>query len=370
MSRDGMNYAPDMSGIRPVVKGREFVFAASHFDHGHIYSQIQGLAGFGGCLKLIYDTGEGRIAPVLDKIPDARVVDDFQEILDDPEIHLVTSAAVPDERCAVGLKVMEAGKDYLTDKAPFTTLDQLEKARGAAARTGRKYMVCYSERLCSESAFHAGELIHDGALGRVLQVVNLAPHNLAPETRPEWFFRKSRFGGILTDIGSHQFEQFLHYTGAREGSIEYARTANLGHEEYPEFEDFGEAAVIMDTGASAYCRLDWFNPAGSRTWGDGRTFVLGTKGYLEIRKYVDLARDDGDTIYLVDDVGENRIECSGKVGFPFFGRLITDVLERRETAMTQEHAFKAAELSLKAQGAADGMPGGASSGAVKNTGNR
>ena len=118
--------------------------------------------------------------------------------------------------------------------------------------------------------------------------------------------------------------------------------------------DIGEAMLATNTGASCYCRVDWFNPAGLRTWGDGRTFVLGTTGYLEIRKYIDVAREPGgNLIFLVDQQGEHLIPCAGQVGFPFPGQLILDVLNRAENAMTQAHAFKAAELSMQAQRLAD-----------------
>ena len=40
------------------------------------------------------------------------------------------------------------------------------------------------------------------------------------------------------------------------------------------------------------------------------------------------------------------------MGFRFFGELIVDCLNRTEKAMAQAHAFKAAELCLKAQAAA------------------
>ena len=352
-ARDGMNFKPDFPDAKPVVQSGEFIFAASHFDHGHIYGQIEGLAKAGGVLKAIYEPNTSRIEGVVKAHPGVRVVSRMEDILDDNEIHLVTSAAIPAQRCAIGLAVMQTGKDYLTDKSPFTTLEQLAAARAKVQETGRKYMVCYSERLCNESAWHAGELIREGAIGRVLQVLNLAPHNLAAASRPDWFFRKDHYGGILTDIGSHQFEQFLAYTGASGGNINYARVENLGNPGFPELEDFGEAHLTMDTGASAYCRMDWFNPAGSKTWGDGRTFVLGTKGYLEIRKYIDVTRGSGDKLFLVDDHVDIEIDCKGKVGFPYFGRLILDVLNRTEMAMTQEHAFKAAELSMQAQEMAD-----------------
>jgi len=354
MSKDGMNYAPDMSGSQVVVKPGEFVFAASHFDHGHIYGQIEGLASAGGVLKAICEPDAKRLEGVMKKHPQAKVVGDFREILDDPEVQLVTSAAIPNQRCGVGLQVLDAGKDYLTDKSPFTTLDQLAAARAKVDETGRKYMVCYSERLGNEAGWHAGELLREGVIGRVLQVLNLAPHNLSAASRPDWFFRKECYGGILTDIGSHQFEQFLTYAGATDGVVNFARVENFENPGTPELEDFGEASLTLDNGASAYCRLDWFNPKGSKVWGDGRTFVLGTKGYLEIRKYIDLLHSPvGNRILLVNDEDSVEIECEGKVGFPYFGKLILDCLNRTENAMTQAHAFKAAELSMLAQQLAD-----------------
>lgn len=354
--RAALDYAPT-GPAAPVVEAGDFRFAATHFDHGHINGQTQGLVSAGGTLTHIYEPRQEKRQRLVDTYPDAIVVDDFRHILDDDTIHLVTSAAVPCDRFEVGKQVLESGKDYLTDKAPFTTLDQLQQARQIVQQTGRKWMVCYSERLSSEASWHAGELIKAGAIGRVLQVLNLAPHNLAPSSRPDWFFQKEKYGGIITDIGSHQFEQFLEYAGASDGTINFARVDNLGNPDYPELEDFGEASLTMDNGVSCYCRIDWFNPGGLRSWGDGRTFVLGTTGSLEIRKNIDVARDTGgNRLFLVDGEKEHEIGCVGKVGKPWFGLLIRDVLDRTDHAMTQTHAFKAAELSLQAQLLAEGTP--------------
>jgi predicted dehydrogenase len=348
-----MNYAPQSSATQKVVEPGAFVFAASHFDHGHIYGQIGGLAAAGGVLKYVYDSDPKRYQKVLAENPGAKAVRDFREILDDPEVQLLTSAALPNLRCGIGIQAMDAGKHYLTDKAPFTSMSQLENARAAVGRTGKKYGVCYSERLLSESGWFAGELIAQGAIGRVLQVLNLAPHNLNAPSRPDWFFRKENYGGILTDIGSHQFEQFLTYSGATDGSVNFARVSNQGNPEYPELEDFGEASLTMNNGVSAYCRMDWFNPKASRTWGDGRCFVLGTEGYIDVRKYIDVCNEGNNKIFLVNNQVEQCIDCNGKVGFPFFGKFILDILNGTENAMTQAHAFKAAELSMRAQLLAD-----------------
>jgi len=352
-AKEGHNYAPE-GKPQPVVKPGEFVFAASYYDHGHIHGQINGLTEAGGTLKYVYDPDPARCAQTLQKFPCAKLVDSFDRILDDPQVHLVTAAAIPSERCAIGLKTMSAGKDYFTDKSPFTTLEQLAEARKAVAKTKRKYMVYFSERLHVESAWHAGELVRQGAIGRVLQVLLLAPHRLSKANRPAWFFDKAKYGGIITDIGSHQFEQFLAFTNARAAKINFARVDNFDNLDKPGFEDFGEASLTTDSGASCYCRLDWFTPTGSHAWGDGRLFILSTEGMLEVRKYMEITQPGKqDQIYLVDKQGEQVIDCRGKIGFPFFGQFILDVLNRTEKAMTQEHAFLAAELSMQAQKIAD-----------------
>jgi predicted dehydrogenase len=349
---DGMNYAPQ-GKPSPVVQPGEFTFAAAHLEHGHIYGQCNGLLEAGAGLKWVYDPDPAKIEAFRARFPQARAARSLDEILDDPEVGLVAAAAVPCDRGAIGGRVMAAGKDYFTDKAPFTTLAQLDEARAAVARTGRKYAVYYSERLHVESAMFATDLVQGGAIGRVIQVIGLGPHRLGKAGRPAWFFEKARYGGILCDIGSHQFEQFLTFSGATDATVTHAAVANYASPEKPELEDFGEAALLGNNGASNYIRVDWFTPDGLSTWGDGRTFILGTKGYIELRKYVDVGREkSGDHVYLVDEKGERHLNVTGQVGFRFFGQLILDCLERTERAMTQAHAFKAAELCLRAQLAA------------------
>jgi len=352
MATDGMNYAPQGKPA-PVVKPGEFLFAAAALDHGHIYGMCNGLIEAGGELLYVYDPDPAKVSAFVQKYPLAKPVEHLDAILEDPDIHLVAAAAIPCDRGPLGVRVMNAGKDYFTDKAPFTTLDQLAKARVAVANTGRKYMVYYSERLHVESAVFAGELINEGAIGRVVSVLGLGPHRLNAASRPGWFFEKEKYGGILCDIGSHQIEQFLYYAGAKDAQVTEAAVGNYANPDYPELEDYGHANLIADNGATNYFRVDWLNPDGLRTWGDGRTVILGTQGYIEIRKYIDVARDTGgDQLFLVDAKGEKELSLHGKVGFPYFGQLILDCLNRTENAMTQAHAFKAAELCLKAQAAA------------------
>mgnify|MGYP001197138655 FL=1 len=346
---DGMNYAPK-GKPNPVVKPGEFVIAAMHLDHGHIYGMVNGLLEAGATLKWVYDRYPHRAAEFAKKYPQVRIAASEEEVLSDPEVHLVAGAHITSERCALGLRVMDAGKDYFTDKAPFTTLEQLAAARAKVRETGKKYMVYYSERLHVESAVYAGQLIEQGAIGKVVQVTGFGPHRLNAQARPQWFFERERYGGILCDIGSHQVEQFLFYAGCKSAEVLHSKVGNYHNPEYPELEDFGDATLLGDNGATHYFRVDWLTPDGLGTWGDGRTIILGTKGYIELRKYIDIAREpSSDHVYLVNDEGEFHFHVSGKVGYPFFGELILDCLNRTEKAMTQEHAFMAAELCLKAQ---------------------
>lgn len=351
-SADGQNYAP-RGKPNAVVKPGEFVFAAAHFDHGHIYGMCNGLTEAGATLKWAFEPDEKKLAAFRKQFSAVKVARSLDEILNDPEVKLVAAAAVTSERGPLGCRVMEAGKDYFTDKAPFTTMGQLQQARIVAARTGRKYMVYYGERIHNEAAMYATDLLERGVIGKVVQVVNLAPHRLSKATRPDWFWVREKFGGILCDIGSHQFEQFLTYSKSAEAIVTQAAVGNFANPDKPEFEDFGEASLIGNTGCSNYVRVDWYTPDGLGTWGDGRTFIVGTEGFIELRKYIDLAREKhGNQVYIADGKGERHIDVNGKVGFRFFGEFIIDCLQRTEKAMTQAHALKAAEVALKAQEAA------------------
>jgi predicted dehydrogenase len=354
--KDGANYAPS-SEAKPVVAPGEFCYAAAYLDHGHIYGQTNGLRDAGGTLRWVYDPDPARVQKFADTYPGVKIADSFEQILADPEIRLVTAAAVPDQRAAIGTRVLEAGKDYFTDKSPFTNLAQLESVREVVSRSGRKYAVYYAERLHNDAAWHAGELIAQGAVGRVLQVLNLAPHRLAKSTRPEWFFDKSRYGGILTDIGSHQVEQFLTYAGCSDATVNFARVENFSHPDKPGLEDFGEISLTGDNGASFYTRVDWYTPEGLRTWGDDRR-QCRHHGIAQVYRC-------GRRRPLVETVTGERgrgagHRLQGPDRFSFLRAVYTGLPARQrkrhdpaENAMTQQHCFKAAELSMRAQQLAD-----------------
>jgi predicted dehydrogenase len=342
-----------MKTRRAGVKSEGVTFAAAFLEHEHILGMCTGLSEAGGRLKWAYDPDPEKLGAFMVRFPKARAARSFDEILEDPEVLLVASAGVPCDRGPTGCRVMAAGKDYFCDKAPFTTAAQLKSARAVAARTGKRFAVYFNERIHVECAVRAGELIGAGAIGKVVQVLGLGPHRLRKNPRPAWFYSRSHYGGILCDIGIHQVEQFLFFSGATDATVVQSAVGNFSNRHKPEFEDYGEASLAGNNGASGFLRVDWLTPDGLSTWGDGRTLILGTDGYIELRKYVDVGRGtDGDHLILVDGRSERRFDLRGKVGFPFFGLLLDDVLNRTETSMSQAHAFKSAELALKAQASA------------------
>ncbi len=347
---DGMNYAPK-GKPNPVVKPGEFGFSAVRLDHGHIYGMCNGLTEAGATLRYVYAPDPEKVAAFVKAFPQVKVAASEQEIFDDPETKLIAGAAVTSERCPLGIRAMEAGKDYFTDKAPLVSLEQLEAAKECVKRTGKKYMCYYGERLHNECAVFAGQLIEQGAIGKVISVAGFGPHRLNAKGRPAWFFEHEKYGGILCDIGSHQIEQYLYFCGEEDAEVTSARVANYNNPEYPELEDYGDCTITGKNGTSFYFRVDWFTPDGLRTWGDGRTLIIGTEGTIELRKYINVAEEPmvTDSVYLVTKQGEKRFDVQGKVGFPFFGQLILDCMNRTEDAMTQARCFKAAELGVLAQ---------------------
>ncbi len=323
-------------------------FAAIGLNHGHIYGQIEVLKRGGGELVAFYAKEPDLVAAFQKRYPDIKLARSEKEILEDKSIQLVTSAGIPVERAPLGIQVMKHGKDYLSDKPGMVSLKQLAEVRKVQQATGRIYSIMYSERLENRATIKAFELIQQGAIGKVVQTMGVGPHKMNPSGRPQWFFEKEKYGGIICDIGSHQFDQFLYFTGSTSAEVVASQTGNLNNPQYPGLEDFGDA-LLKGNGGAGYVRVDWFTPDGLKTWGDGRLTVLGTEGYMEIRKNIDIAgREGGNHLFVVNHKGTEYIDCKD-VHLPFGEQLVSDVVNRTETAMGQEHCFLATELTLKAQ---------------------
>lgn len=349
------------SAVQTAVRGTREArirFGVIGMNHGHINSQVDSTVRGGGELVSFYAKEPELRAAFARRYPNAKAATDEREILEDRSLQLVVSAAIPDERAPLGVRVMQHGKDFMSDKPGITSLAQLAEVRRVQAQTKRIYSIMYSERLENRATVKAGELVKAGAIGTVIQTLGMGPHRVTPASRPSWFWEPKRYGGIICDIASHQFDQFLYFTNSTRGEVVSAQVRNVRHPEHPAFEDFGDVMVRGD-GGTGYIRVDWFTPDGLPTWGDGRLTVLGTDGYMELRKYVDVAgRPGGDHLFLTDGKGVQYIDCKDVV-LPYGRQLVDDILNRTETAMSQAHCLLASELAIKAQAAATVLKPGA-----------
>ena len=334
---------PDAAARPPRLK-----FAAIGMNHGHINGQTESVIRGGGQLVSFYAKEPDLAAAFGKRFPQARLVGSEREILEDPSIQLIVSASIPDERGPLAVAAMRHGKDVMVDKPGMTTLEQLGEVRKVQTETKRIYSVLYSERHENRATVRAGELVKAGAIGKVVQTIGLGPHRMNAPSRPAWFFERPRYGGILCDIASHQFDQFLFMTGSTEAEVVASQVGNVHHPQYPGFEDFGDA-MVRGNGGLGYVRVDWFTPGGLKTWGDTRLTVLGTDGYIEVRKNIDIAGRPGSShLFLVDHKETRYIDCAD-VQLTYGERLVDDVLNRTETAMPQSHTFLAMELALKSE---------------------
>lgn len=324
-------------------------FAAVGLDHGHIFDHVDGLLAAGA--DFVGYCPESSVPAIVEafrkKYPQVPTLG-RDVIFADEGIDVICIAAIPRDRAGIAMRAMRAGKDVMVDKPGVTSAAQLAEVRKTVAETGRIFSICFSERLCVRSAVAAGRLVAKGAIGRVVQTLGVGPHRLAGGTRPDWFFELDAFGGIIVDIASHQIDQFLFYTGSQSGEVVASSVGNFGTPRSAEFQDFGEVLLRSDK-AAGYVRVDWFTPDGLPTWGDGRLTILGTEGYIELRKYVDIAGREGkDHLFIVDKTGMRHMDCSGEP-LDYFDKFSADVRDRTETAMTHAHVFEVCRLSLEAQ---------------------
>ncbi len=323
-------------------------FGIIGINHGHIYGMANALIQGGGEMVAVFAKEKGLLANFLKSYPNVKVAKSEEEIIENTTIQLIACAAIPIERAPLGIRAMKAGKDFMVDKPGILNFDQFAEVKKVQQETNRIYSIMYSERLGNPASVQAGELVESGAIGKVVQTIGLGPHRMRPDTRPDWFFDPEKAGGILCDIGSHQCDQFLYYTNSKQAEVSLSQLGNFRTNNYPSYRDFGDMNV-RSSHATGYIRIDWFTPEGLDTWGDGRTFILGTEGYIEMRKYIDIAgREGGNHLFLVNQKETKYYDCS-HIYMPYGEQLVNDVVRRTETAMSQAHCFLATELALTGQ---------------------
>ncbi|MEP1201923.1 Gfo/Idh/MocA family protein [Tateyamaria sp.] len=323
-------------------------FVALGLDHRHIYGMTENMVRIGGrCLGYWTDGTPQPLAGYVERFPDLHRFATLEDALA-AGADLALVSAIPADRAALSIRAMQTGHDVMTDKPGCTTIEQLDQIKAAVAETRRIWSINFSERFEVPCVTLADQLAQEGAIGRVVHTTGLGPHRLNRATRPEWFFERDRYGGVLTDIASHQIDQFLHFTGSESAEVTMAHVANHANPGDSGLQDFGEVALRAPQ-ASGYIRVDWYTPDALPNWGDGRLTLLGTDGYIELRKYVDVAGRAGtDSLILVNGARCETMD-GREAGLPYFDRFAHDIAHRTEMAMSQTHCFKVMELALEAQ---------------------
>jgi predicted dehydrogenase len=322
-------------------------FAAIGLDHRHIYDLTQGLLDAGAeCAGCNPDTTDPRVLAGFHKRFPHVPVTETARLLDDPSIDFVVLAAVPRDRADLAIAAMRRGKDVMVDKPGVTTAAQLAAVERTVAETGRFWSVALG-RLTSPAQQEALRILRSGELGRLVHTTSLAPHRLNRALRPAWFFDTPAYGGIINDIGVHSIDQFLAFADASDAEIEYSAIGAFGTEQ-PGFEDFAEL-VLSTPSVRGYVRLDWFTPDGLPSWGDGRFFIVGTEGTLELRKNLDIEGRPGTDHMFVANRGATRyVDCS-RLPVTYYSDFIAGVASRSHTVMPQPRVFAGCRLALQAQ---------------------
>ena len=322
-------------------------FAAVGLDHRHIYDLTQGLLDAGAeCAGYNPDTTDQRVlAGFRKRFPQVPAAETGR-LLDDPTIDFVVIAAVPRDRADLAIAAMQRGKDVMVDKPGITTLAQLAAIERAAAETGRFWSVALG-RLASPAQQEALRILRSGELGRLVHTASLAPHRLNRALRPASFFDTPAYGGVINDIGVHSIDQFLAFADTTDAEIVHSTVGAFGTEPAG-FEDFAEL-VLATPSVRGYIRLDWFTPDGLPTWGDGRFFIVGTEGTLELRKNLDIeGRSGTDHLFVANRTGTRYVDCSA---FPvtYYRDFVAGVVSRAHSVMPQQLVFTVCRLALQAQ---------------------
>tara|TARA_B100001540_G_scaffold8373_2_gene7267 strand:+ start:60 stop:1082 length:1023 start_codon:yes stop_codon:yes gene_type:complete len=331
---------------------KKLKIAAMGVEHRHIFGQLEGMLNLDCEFVGWWTENDNRISKDLEKkFPDIKRVKNKNTLLNNNEIDLILIADIPAKRADLAIECMNAGKDVMLDKPGCTSLEQLKKIKNTIDKTQQIFSIDFSERFEVPSVQVASDLIENGEIGKVVQTIGLGPHRLNIDTRPKWFFDSELNGGILCDIASHQIDQFLFFTKSKSAEIISSSIGNFSNPHKTKMQDFGEILIHGDQG-QGYIRVDWYTPDALPNWGDGRLTILGTEGYIELRKYVDVAGREGtDHLFLVNKNRYEYIDAS-KEPLTYFKNLMYDVLNRTETAMKQDHCLEVMRLAINAQNSA------------------
>ena len=234
-----------------------------------------------------------RLAEVADRFGVTATYTNYQDLLTNPEIDVVSVVTMWDQHTEPTIAALEAGKHVFVEKPLASTVKDCDRILSAAAAAPGKFMVGH---ICRFNPRYVAAKA-DIAAGNIGEIVSIyARRNL-----PRWVTE-----GVLDKIGPiigdavHDTDLMLWYTGAAISTV-YAQTHRVRELKYP---DIGWTMYRFDNGAVGVCETVWCLPDKSPFQIDERMEIVGTTGSIQIHDTtpnLQLVAEDGvqfpDTTY-------------------------------------------------------------------------
>jgi predicted dehydrogenase len=206
---------------------------------------------------------------------------DYHEMLATERLDAVGVICIPGGRGQVVADCLRAGVDVIADKPLCTTLADLELVTSAWKASGKRLSILFDKRFYSPT-IELRNRLQAGELGELAMVWASGPHRLRRATRPDWMFKRVSYGGILNDLCIHDIDLLLWLTGAQSGEV-LGLAGNRAYPDLPEFEDYGQVVLRIDSGLLATLEAHWLSPEAAPYHGDYRMVLTGTEGTAEMR---------------------------------------------------------------------------------------
>ena len=161
--------------------------AVAGADHLHVFQIVDALVRAGE--DTVAFTPDGSLVDAYRSWRNDSTEAQLTEILDDPAVDVIVTAAVLAHRAAITV----AGTSCRQGCRQCQTRghDPCPAGRGhdaLAGQRGRRWTVVFTERFENRAIAEAVRLARSGAVGKIVRIAGCGPHSLDADRRPDWFW--------------------------------------------------------------------------------------------------------------------------------------------------------------------------------------
>lgn len=275
-------------------------------EHEHISIFIEEMLELGHECAGIYEAENKALLESVAEKYNLPIAEDKEMLLSN-NVDMVGSSAINNQKIDIIELCEERGKHIMVDKPAVTNREDYKRLQAVIDRGQIEVGMLLTERY--RPAFSTlKRYIDEQRLGKIINIGIRKPHKLKPSTRPAWHFSKEQGGGIVIDLFVHDFDLLRWLTGDEIRGFDGMVTKNM-LPEYPTFYDAAAVQVLLKDNTIAQLYADWHTPEASKTYGDGRIFVVGTEGYAELRLSGDpLITDETLMLFVTHEKEYERVE--------------------------------------------------------------